>query len=357
MKVPCRNCQTVYTTEDELYERTTQWIMDEKGELWVRCSCGAQIVFPKNKTSWYKPEKLMSENAQELYNKIKSQIKIPKIPAAIKDIQRKIDDANSTAKGIGDILKKAPTIQAELLRFASFRAGLTGNKIASSEHAVTFLGRSFLSNLITSDVIGSCKFASKKFEPEDFWYDSYLTGMLMEELEKKFAMGFEPGEAYIAGSLCNIGKLIYGTSFPDAADAIYMAIIESKYSKPWHVIEHEMGFPNHCHLGEIAAVMWGLPSYAKTTIRDHHSLDEENPRNFGTALANQLCHWVKGEPYLIQEAVVKMCKDFFKMDDSDLELLVRELGPKREELHAFLAESQTLKFDRNGKKKGWSLFG
>ena len=88
---------------------------------------------------------------------------------------------------------------------------------------------------------------------------------------------------------------------------------------------------DHCILGEIGAMFWGLPEYVIDSIAAHHQAPQGGSNSFKISdivcFANQLSHWVLLQPTQMNEEILESCYEKFGLESSDAEDLIAEIMP------------------------------
>ena len=178
-----------------------------------------------------------------------------------------------------------------------------------------------------------------------------MTGKIAEFLIKQFAPHLNNDEAYIAASLCNMGKVVSAICLPDITDKIRSDIYNTK-SSSYVETEKKHDATSHVILGELAGAMWGLPDYVLYTTAYHHTpasdvkssidttgvdfidfAETEIPKkseNKATlqqvvALSNQLIHIRTGELFRIEEELLYGYASSLNLAKEDID----ELGEER----------------------------
>ena len=157
----CASCGKVYKTEADYLSETSQWRICDMQNLWFNCKCNSTLMIRKGKYDWYSPDKLMSTGAASIFNKV-SQIKdLPRVPAAIMNLQTMLKDENSHMHSIVKEVKRDPFLAAEILKMAEGMKNLRNpsqTKIEALEHAISYIGRNTLGDMVLAISI-------KKFKP------------------------------------------------------------------------------------------------------------------------------------------------------------------------------------------------
>ena len=305
----CGNCGRVYRTVQDFMSGTERWRVCTAGNLWFNCGCGSTLLLPKGKYEWYSPERAMGESARSVFNVLGRKDRIPRIPNGVAQAQSLLADPNSSAGAIGAALRNDPAISSELVTLANFLKMESGNIITTIEHAIVFAGRQRVSDLLIAAALKTVPLLTKAFTSAAFWRDAIVVGRLTEWLAADLSPKIPGDEAYLAGAMANIGKLIAAITEPETADKIFLDVIDPAQGISWTKGEGKHYGTSHVILGEIAAELWGFPVFIRAAIVGHHvaSRKDQLPGlNQMVALANQLSHLVnsnesRGDTNLLAE--------------------------------------------------------
>jgi len=136
----------------------------------------------------------------------------------------------------------------------------------------------------------------------------------------------------LAGSLCNIGKLVLAMCFPGLVTKIITDISSPETLGTWQMAEIRYQFPSHTILGEIAAALWGLPDFVMQSARKHHDKMTSKGNSLEiweiAGVANQLTHWIFLEPHRIDAPFLQDFCSRYKLSENELEKLVVEIEKK-----------------------------
>ena len=293
----CGSCGRMYNTVQDFMRGTERWRICTAGNLWFNCGCGSTLLLPKGKYEWYTPEKAMGDSARSVFNMLGRKDRIPRIPNGVAQAQSLLADPNSSAAAIGAALRNDPAISSELITLANFLKMESGNVITTIEHAIVFAGRQRVSDLLIAAALKAVPLSTKAFTSSAFWLDAIVVGQLTEWLAADLLPKTPGDEAYLAGAMANIGKLIGAISEPEIADKIFLDVIDPSQGISWIRGEGKHFGTSHVILGEIAAELWGFPVFIRSAIVDHHVAsrkDQPPGLNQIVALANQLSHRVNG---------------------------------------------------------------
>ena len=336
----CAKCERVFRSEEDFLRDTTRWRLCDMGHLWFNCNCNSTLLLPKGSFDWYTPEKFLSPDAKSVFNKLAGLIdNLPHIPNQIMKLQTMLQDEEVDIDKVVSELKLLPFIATEVLKIAeNVKASRSDDDkpLESLTHAVVYIGAKDLQDLVVTASLKAIKLETKIFPKEQFWREAFLTGSLAEALAKKFAPDINADECYLAGCLCNLGKLLTAICLPDEADKIYQMITDKNNLMDWRKAERKLKAPNHCLLGEIGATVWGLPDFVRDTANKHHGLSDsvDSPRNINdiVTLANQFTHWLLLQPSRIDDNILNAATKSLRLESRDVDLLVEELLPLRERI-------------------------
>jgi HD-like signal output (HDOD) protein len=176
----------------------------------------------------------------------------------------------------------------------------------------------------------------KVFSPDSFWKESFLTGDIAESLALLLGSNFSKDELFISASLCNLGKFVMALTLPKVVDDIQAHVDNPKTLCTWRHAERLLRAPDHSILGEIGAVMWGLPNYVMNATSQHHHLKQNRG---GTkfsdnllsmtevvALANQLSNWILLKPSRIDQTHLDYLSKAANLSKIQLEDFCNSLG-------------------------------
>ncbi len=320
---------------EDFLHNTSRWRICDRQNLWFNCECQSTNMIIKGKYDWYSPEASLSDHAKSIFNQLPSIKQLPHVPSYVMELQQLIQNENTNSRQIANVAKKSPILASNILKIANNQCGVRGAQIESLEHAISYVGLSSLKDMILIAVLNTFKFSCKVFNADVFWESSFITGRISEYLARTFSPKILPDEAYIAGTLCNVGKIVVAIIDPDLADKITSDMQNVKVLGSWRSGEKRYGAFDHCILGEIGAVFWGFPDYVIDAISFHHKMPQsliQSHFSIGdiVAFANQLSHWVQLVPHQMDERLLDALYEKFSLTPQQAEKMVEELMPLKE---------------------------
>jgi HD-like signal output (HDOD) protein len=287
----------------------------------------------------------MSEAAATIFKNVQEIRNIPLVPTAIMALQTTISDEKSSSGDIKKALRQTPNIAMGVLRIANNLRAASVPEFTNLEHAISFVGRKTLNELILTETLQEFDFKTNFFAKDAYWQESILTGKICEYIAEHYARHLSKDEAYIAGCLCNIGKVVSAICFPNVTDDVARQTVNPRRPRTWMQGEDNIRAYSHVTLGEIAASLWGFPDYVVHAISYHHSppdkvtdlptdvldfMDDESAQRQVTlqqvvALGNQFLHWVLLQPTRLEEPILMAYAKKFGMDEVKVNQLADEL--------------------------------
>lgn len=219
-------------------------------------------------------------------NKIIKQLDhIPALPEVVSKILDKLDDPNTSMFGLGKIIQSDMAFAAKILQIVNSAFYGVSQKVTSLGQAITMLGFKTLKSAIVGmsiikafggakmDVNAGSLLAEKEktFAPEGLWAHSLGVAASARCIAKRI-IPHESEEAFIAGIIHDIGKLVVYQYFNETHSHILAAIAEKDtlYSK----VEKNILPISHSEIGYRVAKVWKLPDNLADAVLYHH-----NPTN------------------------------------------------------------------------------
>jgi HD-like signal output (HDOD) protein len=255
------------------------------------------------------------------------------------EMQLIIQDPKASPKLLASRLKAEPILATQLLKIAeNIRKSRNPQNapITSLEHAIVYIGFKSFSDLIVTASLRNFKIPASSFNVGAYWRDGLLTGSIAEHLARRFRLPLPEDQLFLAGTLCNVGKLVTATCFPPLIDKINRDVSDPRTLTTWRNSEQAYNFPSHSILGEIAAALWGFPDFVLQSARKHHDPFTSKGANLAiheiVAVANQLNHWVLLQPHRIEAQILSDFSGRFSLSEKDMDQLAQELMPLKEKI-------------------------
>jgi HD-like signal output (HDOD) protein len=214
---------------------------------------------------------------------------IPTLPTIIQEIADIVNDPDSSASDLADVISGDVGLSAKILKLSNSAAFGFSREISDIQHAIALLGFRQTQALAMSVPVFENLIKMAKFDFQSFWRHSLRCAKLSRLLS--LALSRRGNEsAFVAGLLHDIGQVVFAMSVrgkQEQADALHSAAHISPIAaeeKVLGITHAEIGY----HLGE----HWLLPPTLTAAIRYHHAPElQPQPQDISGVvfLANTFC--------------------------------------------------------------------
>lgn len=329
----CNSCGRKFMTPRDFLLNTSRWRICDQGHLWFNCSCLSTGIILKGKFPWYDPTARISIEGESILNKIPAIRDIPRIPSFVMELQQLLENENATANQMATIVRNDSMLAASILKLANHMRPKGTEAIRSIAHAIAFAGVNSLKDMVTIAAVSRFQLTTENFNSDQYWDEAFLTGRVAEYLLQRLQLPFSKDQAFLAGSCCNVGKLVLAICQPDTADLFYREMRDIATLGSWTDAERRHQDFQHTILGEIGAAFWGFPEEFLDSICRHHEVPASEKKQDPAlwelvGFANQVAHWVNLEPHQIDQKLLAAQQERFGISTKDLEKLVEEMLEK-----------------------------
>jgi putative nucleotidyltransferase with HDIG domain len=230
---------------------------------------------------------MTSISSVEIHQKIHL---LPSLPTIVLELLATMEREKVDVGDLTDKIAKDQTLTAKTLRLAnSSFYGMT-RQITTIHDAITLLGFRTVRNLATTSALIGI-FNQKKdslFEAAPFWRHALACAVCAKELAPYLRV--DPDQAYAAGLLHDIGRLVLVTQFQPQYESA-MAYRSTHDCCLLEAEQAELGL-THAWVGELVARQWKLPQVIELAIAGHHdaSISEMPAATFVVLAADVIAH-------------------------------------------------------------------
>ena len=213
---------------------------------------------------------------------------VPTLPTVVLQALRVMQDTNSDARAVERVIVHDLALSAKILRVANSAFFGFSRRVGTIADAVRVLGFTNVQGMIIS--VGAFDtFRTERLNLMEFWKHSIATATAARFLSPRVRCS--PDEAFMAGILHDIGKLIFAVQ----AETAYQRVLELRQATAMNSLEAERTLFEFTHpeVGEMVAERWDLPARHVAAIAHHHDPAEAgDERVFCTliGLADQAAH-------------------------------------------------------------------
>lgn len=198
--------------------------------------------------------------------------KLPSPPGAVLRVIRLLEDERTPLSEIKALIAADPALSARLLAYAnSAPIRRAGPYVSTIDRAVRALGTRNLYRMLTTLSAQALRIESVPgygMDEHALWRQSLRAAVAAEDLAR-YVPEVDWSEAYMAGLLLDVGKLIVGPELRDRGDEI-KAIMEASPDTPFDAIERRLFGADHARVGADLARTWRLAAPLQEAIRFHH---------------------------------------------------------------------------------------
>ncbi len=264
---------------------------------------------------------------------------IPSLPQVLVRVQKAISNQAVGARELADVILEDPSLTASTLRLANSAFYLHSHaKIRTVTGAIVLLGFETIRNVVLGlSVYNMLSNLPRTRDYRQVWRHSLAVavGARMFANRLHFAV---PEEAFVAGLLHDIGKLILGQFFPEHyAQALNLAIAQNMTQLE---AESRLLHCTHVDAGCQLAEFWGFPAEIRRAIAcheyegDRQALAENEPPLvhvvlIANLLAQQLYGDTPGKVSATRDECSSLAAEFLGLEAGEIEPL---LGRLREEV-------------------------
>jgi putative nucleotidyltransferase with HDIG domain len=258
-----------------------RWIADTQIEqvvahsanltLWRNWKCGGVLV-----------------GASTLEVLVKRIEQLPSLPTVVHELIEVCKDPNATMSMVEEVIRTDQSLAARMLKLVNSAFFALTSRVSTIHHAAVIMGMDALRNtaiaVCTYEALSGCH-DNPQFDRRAFWEHAVAVAILAKEVAKETKFK-KPDEAFVAGLLHDLGKVVLDKYFPhEFARALAMC-----RAKELPLLECEselLGF-THSTAGAEVAKQWNFPQPLVDAIGQHHDPAADAPLSAFVTVANEL---------------------------------------------------------------------
>ncbi|KAA3630099.1 MAG: HDOD domain-containing protein [Proteobacteria bacterium] len=194
--------------------------------------------------------------------------KLPSLPGVLAELLNSIDSDTVSFHHLSELVNKDPVLTAKMLSVGNSALFMRPQKFTSVERVMITLGLHLVKTIIIAAAVQ--QFFEKlshgmRIDLRTFWRQT-LTAATSARVLAQLTGYPAPGEAYLAGLMCNLGQLVLVRGHPDS----YAAILELGDDAAVCTVEAGQYGATHAEVGAAVVESWNLHSYLAEAVRYHH---------------------------------------------------------------------------------------
>ena len=210
---------------------------------------------------------------------------LPTIPAVLARVLGLVDREDSSTRELVDLIEHDQALTGKMLRLANSAFFGQSRRVATIPRAVMLLGFSTVRNLALGVKVWDTIAHSIPSERlEELWMHAVMVAVASKVLAAKLSAG-DPDEAFTAGLLHDVGRLVLATRFKDA---YWTATARADGARSIVDLEQEAFGVHHAEVGGWLLEAWGLPPSIVEAARLHHATPDRPGSTGLVATANRL---------------------------------------------------------------------
>jgi HD-like signal output (HDOD) protein len=230
--------------------------------------------------------------AQQLQNIIMTTRDLPAMPQVASKVLELSSDPNTSAKQLQQVISDDQAMTGRILKIANSAMYSCSRKVKTLTEAIVMLGFNSIRSLVVTSAARNLYNTRKSrtgLKERLLWEHSigaaFAARLLAAERSPNLAE-----EAFLAGLMHDIGKLVLNLRVPEQFDEIVQIVYNE--NRPFHVTETELLGFDHTHVGALLVNKWKLSPLLESVILDHHNpaaMNGDNPLLLYLDLANRMC--------------------------------------------------------------------
>jgi putative nucleotidyltransferase with HDIG domain len=230
---------------------------------------------------------------EQLQNIIMTTRDLPAMPQVASKVLELSSDPHTSAQQLQQVISDDQAMTARILKIANSAMYSCSRKVKTLTEAIVMLGFNSIRSLVVTSAarnLYNTRNATTGLKERLLWEHSigvaFACRLLVQERMPALAE-----EAFLAGLMHDIGKLVLNLRVPGQFDEIVQLVYNDNRS--FQQTEKEiLGF-DHAEVGARLVNKWNLSPVLEDTILNHHNLEAmsvDNPLLAFLDLGNKVCH-------------------------------------------------------------------
>ena len=214
---------------------------------------------------------------------------LPAMPQIAVEVMEELSDPNARQSDIHNLIAKDQALAARVLKVANSPYYGAARSISGLNDAILFMGFDSIKSVVLAAVLKGV-FAEIGLAETLLWEHSIGCGLVAKKIAA--VCGYSNNEeAFLAGLLHDLGKIVLFQSVPDKTSAIMQEVYNGDVDFATAEMQ-ALGF-THAEVGQLLADKWYFTLNMETAIANHHHPEESRTAvefSHLVGLANVFCH-------------------------------------------------------------------
>lgn len=222
----------------------------------------------------------MGKDVQQLFERVEE---LPPLPAVAARVMMLADDNKTSAMDLAQVLSTDQALTAKLIKISNSAYYGFARRVSTVREAVLVLGFKQVRQLaVGASIINAFKGSPSADDPFDldlFWGHSLAVAASAETYARK-TRSAKPEDAFTAGVLHDIGRLVLRQAMPDE----FREAVRAARDEGWPLYKAELETTGFAHddVGRAVGERWKFPSHLVDAVACHHN-DSLTPEADGLA--------------------------------------------------------------------------
>jgi len=228
----------------------------------------------------------------QLHKIIMSTRDLPAMPEVASKVLELSSDPNTSAMQLQQVISDDQAMTARILKIANSAMYSCSRKIKTLTEAIVMLGFNSIRSLVVTSAarnLYNTRNSRSGLKERLLWEHSIGAGFACRILAQKRSPALVE-EAFLAGLMHDIGKLVLNLRTPERFDEIVQIVYNE--NQAFHETEQRsLGF-SHAEVGALLINKWKLSPVLEDIIRNHHNPEALSPDNqllLYLDLSNRIC--------------------------------------------------------------------
>lgn len=227
------------------------------------------------------------DSLQQFRAEVIARKNLPTIPPVLAGIVALIDSDTAGARRLVELIERDQSLTAKLLRLANSAFFGQARRVSTVPRAILLLGFSTVRNLALGvkvwEALGG-DVTRKRLE--ELWAHAVTVGVCAKAMAGRLR-ACDPDEAFTAGLLHDVGRLVIAVRFRD----IYWDSVGADEADAIEERERSTFGVDHAEVGGWLLEAWALPPIIVEAVRQHHEPEPRAGLPRVLAMTNRLVTW------------------------------------------------------------------
>ena len=229
---------------------------------------------------------------------------LPSLGELYQELMDALCSAQVSLNEVSDIVQKDVALSARVMHLVNSSFFGTPTYVTGPAHAVSLLGTEVMKGLVMSSFVFSAfdEEGASSFSIREFEKHCYNVGVLAKRIaEEETDNHLIIDDAFVAGLLHDVGKLILASSTPDEFEKMY--IFSEQRGVPMTLVTSERFNATHAEIGSYLLGIWGFRNNIASAVGSQSNLDACEDVSFSPATAVHIANEFLKHVSLLDEHV------------------------------------------------------